>query len=277
MSAHSCAQNIKPCNPCALDHRGVGYHAQRPTVRLAWCWYRIRFQTFSHNMGGALQVTRTIFLDLVDLIINNSWERWGAQLAPPKRATKCHILSNNAEIVSDRIAIKYNQTIRLSNLPTKMTSMIDFTSILGAHPEVVNTVPMLTRSMELGSTDLRQELRKCGNTPKDPQRVVCVRVTSPRCGLSFNCFNMFQLHHKIHKMHKMHKMHHNKFPAWRFLWSAHDYPSHSHPPSCWVFPSWLLALDLAPCLSFDQEMLICCIKAALKLRKSVIFLQSFWF
>lgn len=224
-------------------------------------------------MVGALQVTRTIFLDLVDLIINNSWERWGAQLAPSKRATKCQILSNNAEIVSDRIAIKYNQTIRLSNLPTKMTSMIDFTSILGAHPEVVNTVPMLTRSMELGSTDLRQELRKCGNTPKDPQRVVCVRVTSPRCGLSFNCFNMFQFHHKIHKMHKMH---HNRFPAWRFLWSAHDYPSHSHPPSCWVFPGWLLALDLAPCLSFDQEMLIGCIKTALKLRKSVIFLQSFW-
>jgi hypothetical protein len=35
-------------------------------------------------------------------------------------------------------------------------------------------------------------------------------------------------------------------------------------------------LDLAPCLSFDQEMLIGCIKTALKLRKSVIFLQSFW-
>ena len=88
-------------------------------------------QTSSHKMVGALQVTRTIFLDLVDLIINNSWERWGAQLAPSKRSTKCQILSNNAEIVSDRIAIKYNQTIRLSNLRQKWLQWLTLPAFLG--------------------------------------------------------------------------------------------------------------------------------------------------
>ena len=87
-------------------------------------------------MVGALQVTRTIFLDLVDLIINNSWKDENNSLRHQD------VLPN----------VKYCQImLKLSGWPSNTIRRSNLRM-------VVNTAPMLTKSMELGSTDLRQEL-----------------------------------------------------------------------------------------------------------------------